>query len=186
MSLRDCFTVDLKARGKPALGAWGTVKRLLLNPGYRAVAYYRLAVYLRRARLLQPVPRIVAALLLARLARVPGVEFHPQDDIGPGLLLPHPHDIVIGAGSRIGRNVTIFNGVTLGARTLRHLDECQEVEERYPTIEDGVTIFPGARVLGPVTIGASSIVGANSVVTQSFPAGSTIVGAPARAVQKAA
>ena len=147
MRLRDCFTMDWKARGKPALGAWGTVKRLLLNPGYRAVVYYRLAVYLRQSEALRPVGRMLAALLLARLARVPGVEFPARGHIKAGLLLPHPHDIVIGVGVSIGRNVTIYNGVTLGARTLRDLDEQKEAAKRYPTIEDGVTLFPGARIL---------------------------------------
>ncbi|MHC4443334.1 MAG: serine O-acetyltransferase [Planctomycetota bacterium] len=78
--------------------------------------------------------------------------------------------------------MTIYNGVSLGARTIQKLDEHKETENRYPTIEDDVVIFPGAKIIGPVVIGAGSIVGANSVVNQSFPANSIIAGAPARQV----
>ena len=159
------------------------IRELIFNPGYRVVVYYRIAVYLRGRRF----PRLIAALLskliMVRLMRVPGVEIRTVFDIGKGFSVFHPHDIVIGAGSRIGENATIYNGVTLGARTLRGEDEEQDVGRRYPTIGSGVTIFSGAKIIGPVTIGDNSIVGANSVVTESFPANSIIAGAPARLIR---
>ena len=115
---------------------------------------------------------------------MPGVEFRVRNEIGKGLHIYHPHDIVLGAGCRIGQNVVIYNGVTLGAKTLRDIDENKDVFARYPTIEDGVLIFAGAKIIGPVTIGRNSIVGANAVVMDSFPANSILAGIPARLVGK--
>ena len=91
----------------------------------------------------------------------------------------HPRDIVLGAGCKIGKNVTIYNGVTLGARTIKSEDNEKDTDRRYPTIEDDVILFAGAKVIGPITIGKGSIVGANSVVNKSFPANSNIAGVPA-------
>lgn len=74
--------------------------------------------------------------------------------------------------------------MTLGARSLVTHDDVEEAGSRYPTLEDGVIVYSGAKLIGPITIGANSIVGANSVVTRSFPAGSVIAGAPARLVHE--
>lgn len=89
------------------------------------------------------------------------VEVPPHADIGPGLVLPHPMGLVLGS-ARIGANVTIFQNVTLGARTF---------EPRYdlatrPTLEDGCVIGAGAVVLGPVTVHAGAVVPANSLITR--------------------
>jgi serine O-acetyltransferase len=80
----------------------------------------------------------------------------------------------------------LFNGVTLGARTLRQLDRTRETGARYPTLGDGVTVFAGAKVLGAVHIGANSVVGANAVVNRSFPENSVVAGIPARLVNTVA
>lgn len=95
--------------------------------------------------------------------------------IGPGLFLPHTHGTVIGA-ERIGRNVTIYQGVTLGAR---------EVDFAYgrgtrPVVEDGVIIGSGAKVIGGITLGSGSRIGANSVVLASVPVGALAIGIPAK------
>jgi serine O-acetyltransferase len=182
MRLRDCFTVDLEARSEPVPSFFGIINKLVFDPGYRAVAYYRVAVQLRKARRLRRLKLLLSQLLIVRICRVPGLEIRTIFEIGPGLVTYHPHDIVIGAGARIGRCVTLYNGVTLGARTLKKLDEGNNVEDRYPTLEEGVTVFPGAKVIGPVTIGANSVVGTNSVVTTSFPPNSVIAGVPAARV----
>jgi len=113
----------------------------------------------------------------------PGVEINCREDVGAGLRIAHAHDIVIGAGARIGRNVTLYNGVTLGARRYEDAEEGAYDSSRYPIIEDGVTVFSGAKVLGPVTIGKNCIVGANSVVLESFPEDSVLAGVPARLVR---
>jgi len=113
----------------------------------------------------------------------PGVEINCGEDVGPGFRIAHAHDIVIGAGVRIGRNVTLYNGVTLGARRYKDAEKGAHDSLRYPIIDDGVTVFSGAKVLGPVTIGKNCIVGANSVVLESFPEDSVIAGVPARLVR---
>jgi len=113
------------------------------------------------------------------LARVPGVEINSTYDLGKGIRISHPRDVVIGAGARVGNNVTIYNGVTLGAKQLAKEHEDASSSTRYPSIEDGVVIFPGARIVGGVVIGKNSIVGANAVVLRSFADNSIIAGIPA-------
>ena len=98
MRIRDCFTVDLEARGESVRSLRTLALRLLLNPGARAVGYFRLAVLLRKARRLRRINRMVAELLLVRICRVPGLEIRTIHEIGPGLVAYHPHDIVIGEG----------------------------------------------------------------------------------------
>jgi serine O-acetyltransferase len=160
------------------------VEKFFCNPGYRAVVYYRIQVYMRKVRFPNRLTNLWASLIRARLIRIPGVEIRSRAEVGYGLHLPHPHDIVLGEGARVGKNVRIYNGVTLGARMLQAADDEQGADERYPIIEDGVTIFPGAKVIGPVTIGRNSIIGANSVVRDSFPENSVIAGIPARLVNR--
>jgi len=179
---RDCFTADLYAGTDKRYSWFRLLGRMIFNPGYSVVVNYRLARYLKRSLL--PLTSWIGKLMLARISRAPGVEIRTNTDIGIGLLICHPHDIVIGEGSKIGKNVTIYNGVSLGARTLMQVDDNKHVNSRYPIIEDGVTLFSGSKIIGQVTIGTNSIVGANSVVNRSFPADSIIAGVPARQVNK--
>ena len=179
---RDCFTADLYARTDKRYSWFRLLGRMIFNPGYSVVVNYRLARYYKKSSL--PLTSWLGKLMLASLSRTPGVEIRTDTDIGVGLLICHPHDIVIGEGSKIGKNVTIYNGVSLGARTLMKVDDNKQVNSRYPIIEDGVTLFSGSKIIGQVTIGTNSIVGANSVVNRSFPADSVIAGVPARQVNK--
>lgn len=180
MTLLDCFALDRKERGAEAGSPGRIFLRLLTVPGDRVVVYYRFACYLRRLRHPRRITNVLAAILLARLSRVPGVELGTQQEIGPGISFPHPHDIVVGHGAIIGKRVTIYNGVTLGARQQHAKDTVKDKASRYPTIEDDVTLFSGAKILGPIRIGHHSTVGANAVVLQSFPPHSNLVGVPAR------
>ena len=145
------------------------------------VAYYRISRWLKQRRRFRRILGLVGRYIIVRLARVPGVEIRTSFDIGLGLLMNHPHDIVIGAGAQIGKNVTIYNGVTLGAKNLRAPDDPDR--DRYPVLGDNVTVFSGAKIIGPITIGNGCIIGANSVVNRSFPAGSIIAGSPARDIR---
>jgi serine O-acetyltransferase len=104
-----------------------------------------------------------------------GIEIPVSLEIGPGLIIPHPHGTVLGA-ARIGANVTIFQQVTLGAKVA---DWNYDPATR-PVVEDGVTIAAGAKVLGPVTLGRDCVVGANAVVIDDVAAGETVGGIPAR------
>jgi serine O-acetyltransferase len=101
-----------------------------------------------------------------------GVEIHPGAVIGRRCFIDHGMGVVIGETAEIGDDVTLYHGVTLGGRSLRR-------EKRHPTIGERVTIGAGARVLGPVTIGDDSIIGANAVVVRDAPPRSLLIGVPA-------
>ena len=106
-----------------------------------------------------------------------GIEIASSCHIGPGLFLPHTHGTVIGAWT-IGSNVTIYQGVTLGARSL----DFNPGPATRPTVGDGVCIGAGAKVLGGIVLGDNCRVGANSVVLSDLPPGCLAVGVPARVI----
>lgn len=106
-----------------------------------------------------------------------GIEIHPGAQIGQHLFIDHGMGVVIGETCEIGDNVTIFQGVTLGGTG-------KEKGKRHPTIEDHVLIATGAKVLGSMTIGAHSRIGAGSVVLKEVPPHATVVGIPGKVVMK--
>ena len=120
------------------------------------------------------------ALVIAQGARsVTGVEIHPGATIGRRFFIDHGMGVVIGETAEVGDDVMLYHGVTLGGRSM-------ERTKRHPTVEDGVTIGAGARVIGPVTIGAQAQVGANAVVVKDVPARATAIGVPAQVRTEAA
>ena len=106
-----------------------------------------------------------------------GVEIHPAAVVGSGLFIDHAAGVVIGETAQIGDDVTIYQGVTLGGTNLNPV-------KRHPTIGDRVTIGAGAKILGPVTIGDGSRIGANAVVVKSVPANSVVVGVPGQIISR--
>jgi serine O-acetyltransferase len=102
-----------------------------------------------------------------------GIEIHPGAQVGPGLFIDHGMGTVIGETAEIGANVTLYHNVTLGGVSW-------EKVKRHPTLEDHVVVGAGAQILGPITIGAHSRIGANSVVVKDVPPGSVVVGIPGR------
>ncbi len=143
----------------------------LVYPGFHAVQLHRRAHFLWKHELK------LLARLLAWLSRLlTGIEIHPAAVIGEYCFIDHGLGVVIGETSIIGNKVTLYHGVTLGGTTLAQ-------EKRHPTIEDDVVIGAGAQVLGPVTVGKGAHIGANAVVVKDVPAGATMVGIPARAVE---
>lgn len=116
------------------------------------------------------------ARLISQLSRFfTGVEIHPGAKIGRRFFIDHGMGVVIGETCEIGDNVTIYQGVTLGGTG-------KEKGKRHPTIKDNVLIATGAKVLGSITIGENSKVGAGSVVLKDVPDHSTVVGIPGRVV----
>lgn len=109
------------------------------------------------------------------LRSLTGIEIHPGATIGPGLFIDHGMGVVIGETAEIGKDVTLYHGVTLGGTsTLK--------EKRHPTIGNSVVIGAGAKVLGAITIGDDSRIGANAVVVKSVPPNSVVVGVPGQNV----
>lgn len=104
-----------------------------------------------------------------------GIEIHPGATIGRRFFIDHGMGVVIGETCEIGDNVTIYQGVTLGGTG-------KEKGKRHPTIQDNVLIATGAKVLGSITVGENSKIGAGSVVLKEVPAHSTVVGIPGRVV----
>lgn len=107
-----------------------------------------------------------------------GIEIHPGARIGRRFFIDHGMGVVIGETAEIGDDVTLYHGVTLGGTSW-------DKGKRHPTLEDGVVIGAGAKILGPITIGRGARVGSNSVVVREVAPGATVVGIPARVVEKA-
>jgi serine O-acetyltransferase len=145
-----------------------------VSPRFFPVLLCRLAHGLYRLKL-GPLAKVVSMLNFFLF----GIEIAVRCPIGKGLFLPHTQGTVIGAWS-IGENVTIFQGVTLGAKEV----DFSYLESSRPTVEDGVTIGSGAKVLGGLTLGSGSRVGANSVVLRDVAPGLLVVGIPAKSVDR--
>ena len=139
-------------------------------PGVHAVWGHRISHWLwkHRARLI--------ARAFAELTRVlTGVDIHPGAILGKGLFIDHATGVVIGETAEVGRDVTIYHGVTLGGSGM-------ERGKRHPTVGDRVIIGAGAKVLGAITIGEDSRVGANAVVVKPVPASAVVVGVPGQII----
>ena len=148
--------------------ARSTLEVLLLYPGLHALWLYRLAhAFWRRDFKL-------IGRGISHFARwLTGIEIHPGAQIGANFFIDHGMGTVIGETAEIGANVTLYHNVTLGGVSW-------EKVKRHPTLEDHVVVGAGAQILGPITIGAHSRIGANSVVVKDVPPYSVVVGVPGR------
>ena len=141
---------------------------LTCYPGIHAITLHRLAHWLWGHRLRW------LARFVAHISRfLTGIEIHPGATIGRRFFIDHGMGVVIGETTVIGDDVTLYHGVTLGGTSWNK-------GKRHPTLENGVVIGAGAKVLGPINIGAGAKVGSNAVVVKDVPAGATAVGIPAR------
>jgi serine O-acetyltransferase len=143
----------------------------LFSPRFTPVLLVRIARY----SYLNPVLKPLSIIFTWLNVLVFGIEFTPKCIVGKGLMIPHTVGTVIGA-NKIGDNVTIFQGVTIGAS---HLDMSFNPSLR-PTLGNSVTIGSGAKILGNILIGDNVIVGANAVVVKSLPDGCIATGIPAK------
>jgi serine O-acetyltransferase len=151
--------------------ARGELETLLTYPGVHAVIWHRMAHRLWRAGWRFP------ARLLSWLCRfLSNIDIHPGARIGHRFFIDHGAGVVIGETAEIGDDVTLYHGVTLGGTSW-------SPGKRHPTLEDGVVAGAGAKILGPITIGRGTRVGANSVVIEGTPPGVTVVGIPAKVVR---
>jgi serine O-acetyltransferase len=170
--LRAQLALDVQAAfdGDPAAKSIEEV--VFSYPGIIAITAYRFAHELH-VRGVPMVPRIIAEYAHGRT----GIEIHPGARIGKRFFIDHGTGVVIGETAVIGDNVKLYQGVTLGALSFA-LDEAGEIVreiKRHPTIEDDVTIYAGAKILGGDTvIGRGSVIGANTWVTRSVPPGTRV------------
>lgn len=143
---------------------------LLCYPGLHAIWAHRLAHWLWKMGL-----KLFARWISQIMRNITGIEIHPGAKIGHNLFIDHGMGVVIGETAEVGDCVTLYHGVTLGGTSLHKT-------KRHPTIDDHVVIGAGAKVLGAITIGAHSRIGANAVVVKSAPPHSVIVGVPGQIV----
>jgi serine O-acetyltransferase len=161
---------DIEVARERDPAARSTAEVLLCYPGLHAVWLHRGAHELWNAGFRLP------ARLVSQFSRsLTGIEIHPGATIGPGFFIDHGMGVVIGETTEIGEDVTLYQGVTLGGTG-------KESGKRHPTVQDGVIVGTGARVLGPVVLGEGAKIGAGSIVVKDVPPNSTVVGNPGRRV----
>lgn len=163
---------DLNAALQRDPAARSSLEVALLYPGLHAVWLHRISHGLWRRGF-----KFLARALSQITRGLTGIEIHPGAIIGSGLFIDHGMGVVIGETAEIGNNVTLYHGVTLGGTSL-------EKGKRHPTLGDRVTVGAGAKVLGNITIGADSRIGANAVVVKSVPENSVVVGVPGQIVKR--
>ncbi|MCK9372158.1 MAG: serine O-acetyltransferase [Sulfuricurvum sp.] len=157
-------------KNDPAISS--RVELLFNYPGVWAIFWYRIS-----SRLYRKGFRALARTLMGINQIITNIDIHPGATIGRRVFIDHGTGVVIGQTTVIEDDVLIYQGVTLGGVSLVH-------GKRHPTIKSGVVIGAGAKVLGNITIGANSKVGANSVVVREVPPNSTAIGIPAHVIQK--
>ena len=145
---------------------------VLYYPGLHAIWSHRIAHGLWRKKI------YFLARWLSQITRFfTGIEIHPGAKIGHSFFIDHGMGVVIGETTEVGDNVTIYHGVTLGGVSTKK-------GKRHPTIEDHVVIGAGAKVLGAITVGRKSRIGANAVVVKPIPENSVVVGVPGQIVKR--
>ncbi|PZP32068.1 MAG: hypothetical protein DI603_11465 [Roseateles depolymerans] len=166
--LRELLTLDLQACNGRS-GGRAMLAALVYEPGFSTVAWHRVAQRVQAAGW-----RRLAKLIWRFNTAWSSCHLHLDARLGGGLHLPHPAGIVVGAGVELGRFVTLYQHSTVG-RNLR--------DPGYPRLGTGVTVFPGATVIGSLDIEAGVTIGAGTVVSRSLPAGVVVAGNPARIVR---
>lgn len=163
---------DLQRIKREDPAARSTLEIILCYPGLQAVWAHRFSHWLWQHN-----AKLPARFLAELMRKWTGVEIHPGAVLGSGVFIDHATGVVIGETAEVGDNVTIYHGVTLGGTSLDRI-------KRHPTIGDNVTIGAGAKVLGAITVGAGSQIGANSVVVKPVPPGAVVVGVPGQIVNR--
>ncbi|WP_214767890.1 MULTISPECIES: serine O-acetyltransferase [unclassified Exiguobacterium] len=160
--IRNVFNQDPSARS--------SIEVILTYPGLHAIWMHRVAHRLWKLNL-----KLLGRSISQFSRFMTGIEIHPGATIGRRFFIDHGMGVVIGETAIIGDDVTIFQGVTLGGTG-------KETGKRHPTLGNGVLVSAGARVLGDISVGDASKIGASSVVLKDVPANATVVGIPGRVV----
>lgn len=153
----------------PAAG--NPLEIVLLYPGFKALRSHKRANWFLRHNM-----PFIARAISQRSAHKTGIEIHPGATIGKRVVIDHGNGIVIGETAEVGDDVMIYQGVTLGGTG-------KDIGKRHPTIESGVMIGAGAKVLGPITIGKNAKVAAGAVVVKDVEPNCTVVGVPGEVVK---
>ena len=149
--------------------AQSALEVIFCYPGFHAIVFYSVSSYAWRNGLK------LLGRFVSHLGRIlTGIEIHPAATVGDRLFIDHGMGVVIGATTEIGNDVTLYQGVTLGGTSLKR------GIKRHPTLEDGVIVGAGAKILGPIIIGKNARVGSNAVVVTNVDSGTTVVGVPAK------
>ncbi len=168
----DTVRSDIRSVYARDPAARSTLEILFCYPGLHAVWGHRLSHWLWTHGC-----KLVARWLSHLVRALTGIEIHPGATIGPRFFIDHGMGVVIGETAEIGAEVTLYHGVTLGGTSLAK-------GKRHPTLQDRVVVGAGAKILGAITIGEDSRIGANAVVVKSVPANSVVVGVPGQVVQR--
>jgi len=152
---------------------------ILAYPGVKAVFFHFLAHKLWELKI------YLIARIISQFSRfLTGIEIHPAAKIGKNLFIDHGMGVVIGETSEISDNVTIYHGVTLGGISPAENSKEQVNVKRHPTIKDNCIIGSGAQILGPVVLEKNARIGANTVILKNVPENGTMIGNPARNINK--
>jgi serine O-acetyltransferase len=166
------LTETVRAYRERDPAARSNLEVLLCYPGLHAVGFHAISSFCWRHRL------YTLGRFISHLGRfLTGIEIHPGARLGRRLIIDHGLGVVIGETAEIGDDVYLYHQVTLGGTSTTP-------GKRHPTVGDNVIIGAGAKVLGAITIGEAARIGANAVVVASIPAGTTVVGIPARPVER--
>ena len=169
-SIKKDLKEDIDAVFNRDPAARNSLEVILTYPGIHALVLHRGAHYLWNHE-----HKLAARVISYGSRIVTGIEIHPAAKIGKRFFIDHGVGVVIGETAEIGNDVTLYHGVTLGGVSWNN-------GKRHPTLEDGVTVGAGAKVLGPFTVGKNAKIGSNAVVVKPVPAGATMVGSAARMI----
>nr|WP_230661105.1 serine O-acetyltransferase [Psychrobacter sp. I-STPA10] len=167
---RQRISEDIQAVFERDPAARNSLEILLTYPGIHALLLHRGAHCLWQHDL-----KFLARSVSYGSRMITGIEIHPAATIGKRFFIDHGMGVVIGETAHIGDDVTLYHGVTLGGVSWN-------VGKRHPTLEDGVVVGAGAKILGPFTVGKNAKIGSNAVVVKPVPAGATMVGSAARMI----
>ncbi|PAF52356.1 serine O-acetyltransferase [Helicobacter sp. 13S00477-4] len=166
--IKEDFTIPFQK--DPAIRS--KIELFFNYPGLIAIIHYRIAHKLHISGF-----KVLARALMGLTQFLTNIDIHPACYIGRRVFIDHGIGVVIGETAHIGDDVTIYQGVSLGGVSLEKI-------KRHPTLQEGVIVGAGSKILGNITIGKNTRIGANSVVIKDVPANSTAVGIPARIISK--